>query len=184
MRKIILLTAAIALSLIMTSCLTIEKKEYSFKLSTKEGGELTIVFHNIMSAQEDNKDVTKKDFDELIKNYMKGDKLETEYIDAKLIKKELYEESGELCGRVVYKFTKLSDVRLYQYQNKGAVMMYLSSLYEVYSSSNGEYGGEIMPVIFFKKGKKITLITKVQEPSEKTTSLLDLYNQYKHKNEQ
>ncbi|NTV84049.1 MAG: hypothetical protein HGA23_07100, partial [Bacteroidales bacterium] len=45
---------------------------------------------------------------------------------------------------------------------------------EYYSESNGEYGGDIMPVVFWDPGlKKLELKTDVTAPDETTLSLLD-----------
>ncbi len=167
----------------LTSCLTVERKDYTFKFTSKEGGELSIVFYNIMSASEEGKDMTQKDFDDLIKNYYKGSKIQDEYPTCKILKKEIYEEKGVLCGKIILGFTKLSDVNLYQHQGKGPVMMYLKNVYEIYDKSNGEFGGLTMPVIFWKKGKKLTLTTTVQQPAKKTAPLLEKFKEWQQKNE-
>ena len=61
---------------LLTGCLTSEYKEYKFEFTGKNSGKLTIVYKNIMSLK-DNEDLTKdeeikKDFDELINNYIDG----------------------------------------------------------------------------------------------------------------
>ena len=50
---------------------------------------------------------------------------------------------------------------------------------EYYNESNGEYGGEIMPVVFWANGlTTLTLKTDVTSPDETTISLLDKYKEW------
>ena len=61
MKKFMFLLFGIVIAFVLTSCLTVERKDYTFKFTSKDGGELSIVFYNIMSAVEDGKDMTQKD---------------------------------------------------------------------------------------------------------------------------
>jgi len=183
MKKLLFVFTGLLLVIVFTSCLTVERKDYSFKFAAKEGGEMTIVFYNILSSSEDGKDMSTKDFNDLINNYYKGTKIQDEYPTCKIIKKELYDDNGVLSAKIILKFNKMADVKLYQHQNKGSIMLYISSIYETYDKSNGQYGGDIMPVIFWKKSKKLTLTTKVQEPSKKTVSLLEKFKAWQEINE-
>ena len=59
--------------------------------------------------------------------------------------------------------------------------MYCLSCYsidsEYYNESNGEYGGDIMPVVFWDPDLKLLqLTTDVTTPDETTLSLLDRWN--------
>ena len=53
------------LALLISGCLTVEKKEYTFEFTGKNSGTLTIKYINIMSSMDDEEDVSEDDFDEL-----------------------------------------------------------------------------------------------------------------------
>ncbi|MBN1187741.1 MAG: hypothetical protein JXB49_36040 [Bacteroidales bacterium] len=167
---------------LLSSCLTVEKKQYAFELTGKESGKLTIKYINIMSIMDEEQDVSETDFNELITSYIEGDEIEKSYPEAKNIKKRLFEENGQLCGEVTMDFESLKDVGLYLHNKKAPLMYYLSSGLgmETFESSNGEYGGDVMPVVFWgNKEKKLNVATVVTEPDETTISLLDQYKKWK-----
>ena len=71
---------------------------------------------------------------------------------------------------------------LYQYDEGCPIMFNVSSFLEseTFLSSNGEYGGEIMPVVFWEKSlKTLKLTTTITAPDETTIGLLSIYNQRK-----
>ena len=95
--------------------------------------------------------------------------------------KRLFEEDGVLCGEVIIDFDKLSAVGLYQYDNKSPYMFNVGTFLdsETYLKSNGEFGGDIMPVVFWPKSlKTFSLTTFINEPDETTISLLGEYNNW------
>jgi len=162
----------------LSGCLTCERKEYKFELKGKNAGRLTINYINIMSKK-DKEEMTayeeaNADFTELMDKYINGDEVEKDYPEAKLVKKELYEENGQLCGRVILEFSDLSQIKLYRHEGKGPYMFYTSLLSsETFKESNGTKGPDYMPVIFWPEGSKnLNYSTSVEGPSEKTTSLL------------
>lgn len=172
----------LGLTVLLSSCLTVENKEYVFELTGPDKGTLTIKYINIMSSLEDGQNVAASDFQELIHTYLEGDQLEQDYPDASGITKDLFIENGVLCAKVIIEFTALSDVRLYQFQGKGPIMFNIKSAYDgdEFESTNGEYGGEIMPVVFWSpENKLLNLITLVMKPDETTTSLVDEYDKWK-----
>lgn len=172
--------SAIFLLIFLSSCLTCHKKEYIFEIEGKESGKLTIVFHNIMSLKESGIDMSEKDFNELTSEYLQGNKLAEVYPNAKVRNARLYEKNGVLNGKIQVYFEKLEDVKIYQHEGKGPYMLYLDMFAEIYESSNGSFGGKDMPVVFWDRSlKKLTLITSMEEPSEKTVSLLDRYKEWK-----
>lgn len=183
MQKINLsILAFVLLAFLVSSCLTVEKKEYTFELTGKNSGILTIKYINIMSIKDDTTDVSEADFEELINTYYKGDQLEKDYPDVVNIEKRLYEENGVLCGEVTIEFTDLVTARLYQLNKKDPIMFSVQSTYdsETFLESNGEYGGEIMPVVFWPpKEKFLRLITSVMQPDETMISLVEEYREWK-----
>lgn len=166
----------------MSGCLTCEKKEYTFDFTGKDSGRLTIKYINLMSTMDDTVDISEEDFSSLITDYYEGTEIENEFPDAVVVSKRLFEENGVLCGEIVLEFTDLAMGHLYQYKDKGP-LMYCLSCYsidsEYYAESNGEYGGDVMPVVFWDPGlKSLTLSTDVTFPDETTVSLLEKYTEW------
>ena len=186
LRKLSVFAIVLIATYFLSSCLTCETKEYIFDLNANGGGKLTIKFNNIMSKK-DKEEFSKeekiaKDFEELTDKYMKGTEMEKTFADAKLIDKHLYKENGKLNGVIVFEFTALSQIKLYQYDKSSPFQYYLSSLSsETFSETNGKQAPDYMPVVSWDKSlKKLTLTTKVTEPnSETTTSLLAAWEKNK-----
>lgn len=176
------LGAIIITILFLSGCLTCEKKEYTFEFTGKDSGRLTIKYINLMSTMDDTVDISEDDFSSLISDYYEGTELENSFPDATLISKRLFEENGVLCGEFVLEFANMTAGHLYQHNNKGPIMYCLSCYAidsEYYNESNGEYGGDIMPVVFWDQGlKTLTLSTDVTYPDETTISLLDKYQEW------
>jgi hypothetical protein len=181
--KILLLLLA-ACTFIMSSCLTVEKKVYTFEFKGKGSGTLKIKYYNIMSIV-DSAGVTEvEDFDALVNDYLNGDKINGSYPDAQNIQKRLFEEDGVLCAEVTMDFPNLSAARLYQFEGKGPYTFYASSVDgETYIESNGSYGGDVCPVVMWPaKAKKLEVTTSVSKPTDDTyVSLLKEYIKWKKK---
>jgi hypothetical protein len=176
------LIAVIITVLFLSGCLTCEKKEYSFVFTGKDSGQLTIKFINVMSTMDDSTDVSEEDFSSLITDYYEGTEMENGFPEATLVSKRLFEENGVLCGEIILDFANMAAGHLYQHNGKGPVMYCLSCYSidsEYYNESNGEYGGDVMPVVFWDQGlKTLTLSTDVTYPDETTVSLLDKYKEW------
>lgn len=145
-------------------------------------GTMTIQYINVLSMMDDTADISITDFDELIANYIEGDQIEQDYPDAIIRSKRLYEDGGVLCAEVIIDFNNLQSVGLYQYDAKSPYMFNIGSFLEseTYLNSNGEYGGDVMPVVFWPKSlKSFNLTTYVTSPDETTISLLENYNSWK-----
>ena len=110
----------------------------------------------------------------LISEYLNGDKIENSFPGAQNITKRLFEENGVLCGEVTMDFDKIEDVKLFRFKNLGPLMLNLINFEsEVYKSSNGEYGGEIMPVVFWDgSSKSCELTTEYTHPNKTSVSLI------------
>ncbi len=172
----------IAAVLFMSGCLTCEKKEYTFDFTGKESGRLTIKYINIMSTMDDTVDISEEDFSSLLADYYEGTEVENGFPNATVVSKRLFEENGQLCGEIVFEFSDISMVNLYQHKGKGPIMYCLgcNSLdSEYFLESNGEYGGDVMPVVFWEAGlKSMTVSTDVTVPDETTVGLLDRWKAY------
>jgi hypothetical protein len=183
MKKVCVLILALgAVAFLLNGCLTCEKKEYTFELTGKNSGKLTIKYINIMSVMDDSTDVSSDDFDELVNSYLYGDQIESDYPDATNIQKNIYEENGMLCAVVTMEFATLDGVKLFQYDKKSPFMMSLGNALdtETFFESNGTFGGENMPVVFWPSTlKTLSLMTQVTSPDETTLSLVDQYRAWK-----
>lgn len=74
-------------------------------------------------------------------------------------------------------FDDLSKVHLYRYKNRGPFMFSMSGVNddgENFAQSNGEFGGDKMPVIFWPDDTRtLRFSTKITEPDSTTVSMLD-----------
>ena len=177
-RSSISLFLIVVLSIMITGCLTVEKKEYTFQMKDNNSGTLTIKFINLISMMDDTTDVSGADYVELMNSYINGSQIESDYENAIVRSKRLFEENGVLCGEVIVDFTDLTSVGLYQYEAKGPYMLNVGSFLEgeTFLNSNGDYGGDVMPVVFWPKGNEtLTLTTYVTTPDETTVGLLSHY---------
>lgn len=173
----ILILGFILVVIFLEGCLTCEKKEYSFKFTGDNAGILTIKFINLMSTMDDTLDISEEDFQSLINDYYNGNTLESEYPTATLIGKRLYEQDGQLCGEIQLEFKDLAGANLYRHEGKGPYMFCLncnSIAGETFEASNGTYGGDVMPVVFWDSGlHELNLNTVVTYPDETTVSLVE-----------
>lgn len=162
-------------------CLTIETKEYSFKLKKGNSGEGKIKYINIMRTI-DSLGSDETDYQELINTYLHGSKPEDELLGVRNVKKRLFEEDNKLCGEISFDFDDITKLKFYDYKGEvwcyylGTAQVNLFGNTEAYFSSNGTYGGESLPVMFWDNDQKtFEFKTTVTQPSEKTTSLLDIW---------
>lgn len=184
MKKIVSVLVVALVAVILTGCLTVEKKQYTFEFTGKNSGKLTIKYINIMSNVDSAGYTEIVDFDDLVTNYLNGTKIEESYPGATNITKRVFEENGVLCGEVTMEFPNLEAARLYQYDKKSPFMFYASSVDgETYVESNGVYGGDNLPVVMWPaKLKKLVVTTSVSKPSDESyVSLLGEYIKWKKK---
>jgi len=92
--KLLIVTLFVFAGLLLSSCLTCEKKEYIFELSGPESGKLTIRFINIFSNSLDSAGEVLTDYDELMNMWFAGEKIERDYPMARKFRKRLYEANG------------------------------------------------------------------------------------------
>lgn len=165
----------------LSSCLTVESKEYTYELTDNHSGKLTIKYINIYSVMDDGKDVSADDFKELVDKYLQGDQIKDEFPLATNIKTRLYEENGYLCGEVTLDFEDLNAARLYKFDDKSPIMMNISTAFdsESYANSNGVFGNEHMPVVFWPSDNKILkVVTSISKPDDSSVSLINEYRSW------
>jgi len=170
--------------LLVSGCLTVEKKIYTFKFTGENSGTLTIKYVNIMSVMDDTVDISVEDFGELINSYIDGDQIQQDFPLAKLIDKRLFEENEVLCAEIVFEFSDLAAANLFRYDDSGPFMFCLNCSLdtEIFEYSNGSYGGDIMPVVFWEEELPVlNLTTIISYPDETTISLLPHYQAWSGK---
>ena len=170
------------LAFLLSSCLTVEKKEYTWEMTGANSGKLTITYINIMSDMDDTLDVSNEDFDELLNSYLYGTYIEDHFPMAENIEKRLFAKDNQLWGEVIMEFNDLQAVHLYQHDKKGPFMFCVNTAAdtESYDGSNGEYGGDHMPVVFWgAKEKELNLTTLIQDVDASPLRLLGQYYKWK-----
>jgi hypothetical protein len=167
----------------LQGCLNVETKEYLFELKKDGSGKAKIRFINIMTDSKDSANLIEADYRELIDNYLKGNKLDEEFPKVKNIRKRLLEEDNQLVGELTFEFDDLKKAKFYKYGDNGPWCYYLGSdifgslgSKESFFSSNGEFGGENMPLIFWDGNqKKFEFKTTIKSSDQSTRSLIDLW---------
>jgi hypothetical protein len=183
--RISLILFAAFLGFTMQGCLSVETKEYSFRVKKDNSGSGVIKYINIFSDKKDSVSTPENDYRELIDSYLNGEKIADELPGIKNVKKKLYEEDNQLCGEITFDYDDITKLRFYKYKETGPWCYYLGFTpmglmggTETYFSSNGAYGGEGMPVIFWDGDvKELKFKTTLTQPSANTTSLLDQWKQ-------
>lgn len=180
-KQISFLATVLFVAVMLSGCLTVEKKEYTFEFTGENSGILTIRYINIMSIMDDGLDVSDADFDELISSYLYGNEIEEEFPLANVKSKRLYEENDMLCAEVIIEFPDLAAVKLHQFSKDSYYMFALCQCLnsETYIGSNGSFGSVEVPVVIWPAGtKKLELQTLISENDESTVSLLENYREW------
>ena len=179
MKKIITSILIISASMmILTGCLVVEKKVYKIELTSPTSGKATIKFVNLVSKKDEGRDVSLKDFAELVTDYYEGPKYEQDFPGARNLKKRLFEENGVLCSEVSFDFDSLSTVKLFKFDKDSPYMFYNSNMSntEEIDVHNGIYESDKMPVLFWRKDiKQLTWTSFVQKDLTDCISLLDQF---------
>lgn len=168
-------------SIALFGCLTYESKEYSFTLKEGNSGSAKIKYINIMrEITEDTASTAESSYEDLINNYLYGNKPEDEMLGVKNVSKRLFEENNQLCGEITFDFDNIEDFKFYNYNYK--VWAYLLSEGSVFGtneqffSSNGTFGGELVPVIFWDyTEREFNFKTVVPQNNKNNESLLQIW---------
>ncbi len=158
--KLKILFIPIFLGLFLAGCLTADFKEMRISLNEDgKSGTGTFIFTGISSEKgDDTLDQSKADFNSLITEYYQGKTLETAFPTMKNIKKRLFSNGDQLIGEITFDFDDINKMGIFRYKNSGPYMYYtLSDGYFTsgqFASSNGTYGGEKMPVVFWDETSK------------------------------
>ena len=181
-----LLTIAIVGMLLMglmiglTGCLTPEYKEYYYTINDDGTGEGRMKFINLVSEEEDEEDVSAKDFGELITDYYEGEQFSEDNPHLTITDKKLYEEEGMLMGEVWFTFESADSIGFYRYEDCNCCpwMLYIGSISETYLESNGTFLGadRDFPMIVWDDGQdEFYFKTHLKEDMSNGHELLPLY---------
>jgi len=185
MKKIILNSTLFLLVIVLfNGCLTVERKEYSVTLTGANSGKAVIKYINIVSTKDEDRDVSMKDFAELITDYVEGKKLEDEFPNAKNLKKRLFEENGVLCGELTFDFDSLTTVKIFKYDKDSPFMLVTNNFSnETLDDFDGQMIDDKLPVVFWNKNiKKFTWSTTVTSDVSNAVSLLSHYQNWEKTN--
>ncbi len=172
-------------ALFCTSCLTCERKEYIVKLTGPASGTLTIRYINIFSNCIDSLGEYNVDYDELIRMWLRGKKIEKDFPEVSKLKKRLYEENGQLCGEVTLQFKILRQVYLEKNGTNAPILFSLESLKddgEILLRTNGSYDETGHGTItWMSDTKELRFTTQIAKPDSLRTAytLVDMWRKDK-----
>ncbi|MDP8221163.1 MAG: hypothetical protein P9X26_07445 [Candidatus Stygibacter frigidus] len=187
MKKIFMRIFMILLiSFFLSGCLTTQFKEYRFTFNQDGSGTGSIKFINIVSEEDEDKDVSYADFQELINSYLQGEQFETDNPEFRVISKELFEENGQLCAKVEFAFVHYSDASFLKYDkcDCSPMMYYAGDLSETVIETDGETmsGSESIPVYFWDNNSTTCYIkTQVKDDMSDAHEMMDIYKIWKDK---
>lgn len=176
--------SALALVLLLSAvafggCLTAARKTISLKVETNGSGTGKIVFYDIKSMQEDNTDRSLEDYSRLVDTWLHGTQFEAANPALLDVKKRLVADGNQLNGEISFRFLNYNDIGLYRHNDAGPWMYYAylnTSEIEQFDSSNGDFAGETMPIIFWPPLTKEFEIMNVFESGDRPeVSLFPLY---------
>lgn len=143
------------LAVFCSGCLTADLKELRISLKPDgKSGTGSIVFSRIHSEMSsDTANNTREDFNSLITEYYQGKKIDETLKGTHNIKKRLYLDGNDLMGEVTFEFNNVADLGFFQFNNSGPFMYYTLAdgvfTSGQFEASNGSYGGEKMPIVFW-----------------------------------
>ena len=173
--------ATIFACVVLSGCLTSEFKEIRITLNPDGSGKGSITYIDISSEQgDDTVSLAKEDFESLVADYLEGKSFETANDKLKNVKKRLFVADGKLMGEVTFEFSEISAIGLFRHQGEGPYMYYtladgfLTS--GQYAASNGSYGGDKMPIVFWpSNATEFYLKMALSSPETPKTSLTSNY---------
>ncbi len=175
---ILLLIAALSVG-----CLNVQHKTYTFKLNPDGTGSGSIFFYNIHSSDEDERDVSFKDFGTLVTDYIEGNTFNDENPDWNFTNKELFVEDGVLCGRADFTFADMGSAKLYRTANCNCapILLLPGAIDETLMEHNGASValGDAEVIEWPADAKEVTYKTEVTSDVENVRNLTEHYNAWK-----
>ena len=168
-------------ALFLGGCLTASRKVIRIELNADGSGKGSMVFLNVMSMQEADEDQSLNDYTTLVNRWLNGDEFEQANPNLNDVQKRIAGDGNRLNAEVTFSFAHYSDVGLYRYNNTGPWMYYSrlhTSNIEFFDTSNGQYGGTMMPVVFWPEETRDFRIATIFDHGKRPVySLFSLYEQ-------
>ena len=175
---LILLFAALSVG-----CLNVQHKTYTFKLNPDGTGTGSIFFYNIHSSDEEERDVSFKDFGTLVTDYIEGTTFDDENPDWAITKKDLFEQDGVLCGKVEFSFANMGSAKLYRTAdcNCAPILLLPGAIDETLIENNGNSValGSSEVIEWAADAKEISYKTEVTADTENVRNLTEHYAAWK-----
>lgn len=194
-RNILLAAIFLGLFAVLSGCIVPETKEYRFKLNPDGSGSGTVTFVNLVSQDDDERDVSFKDFSELVTDFLQGTDFEDQNPAYHVTNKRLFEKDGKLMGEVAFTFSSLDSVGFFRQPNCDCcpTLLYAEAFQENYVGSDGKFlgdttsspfgNGSATPFIVWPAGaREFYVKTSVLENLDNTHSLLAYWQDWKKKN--
>lgn len=166
-------------SVLFGGCLIASKKVLFLEVNPDGSGKGRVIYTEISSLKEDDYDRTLEDYTSLTTDWLHGTEFSDRYRGTMNIERRLFELGGALHGEASFTFDHYNDVGLYRHEETGPWMYYAlrhTSNVEGFDSTNGIYGGDLMPVIFWPEETRTFRIVNRFDPGEaEVRSLLPLY---------
>ena len=184
--RLIALLGVTAFAILLSGCLGTQYKEYRFRVKADGSGEGTVRFVNIVSQDEDDRDVSFKDFATLVTDYLDGTSFESDNPGYHVTGKRLLEENGVLVGEVSFTFTSLDSVGFLTVPNCACAPIFylMGQSQETYVESNGRHSGESAktPFVVWDAGTtEITVKTSLMSDVSGARDLVSHYQSWKEK---
>ena len=175
--------AVLLFAILFTSCLTSEFKEYHYILKEDGSGQGSIIYVNLVSEEDEEKDVSFSDFGELVESYLEGDKFEEENPFLDVTRKELFEKDSVLMGNVSFTFDSIDSIGFFTLDIANSpYMYYMGSISETLVETDGKYLGENrdLPIIVWDADvKEFYIKTQLKDDMSDAHSLLPVYKTWK-----
>lgn len=173
----------ILIAALSVGCLNVQHKTYTYKLNPDGTGSGTIFFYNIHSSDEDERDVSFKDFGTLVTDYIEGRTFDDENPDWTITKKDLFEQDGVLCGQVEFTFASMNAAKLYRTANCDCapILLLPGAMDETLIENNGNSVelGDAQVIEWAADAKEISYKTEVTSDVENVRNLVEHYNSWK-----
>jgi hypothetical protein len=178
----------VAAALLLSGCIQIEKKEYRFTIKPDGSGQGMVRYINIVSTDEDGKDVSFKDYATLITDYLNGTKIDEDLPKLHITGKKLLEENNQLVAEIEFTFGTLDSAGFFGKADcKCCPMIYFvktSNGTETVTESNGQLveGVADSPFLTWPSDTKdFTFKTTCLQDTAGARSLLAHYRTWKDK---
>ncbi|MCB9357691.1 MAG: hypothetical protein H6508_00460 [Calditrichaeota bacterium] len=168
---------------LFVGCLQVQQKTYTYKLNPDGTGTGSVFYYNIHSTDEDERDVSFKDFGTLVTDYLEGTTLEGENEGWNITNKELFEQDGVLCGKIEFSFGDMGSAKLYRTANCecAPILLLPGSMDETLLEHNG--GGVMLGssevIEWPADSKEIMFKTEGASDTTGARNLVEHYNAWK-----